>query len=144
MRTHCPSRGRTRRYIRCENFSTPDAGDALSNTWSIGRVTAQRKGPGSTQRIFWIPVWWRSSTETTRKDRPPDHVVDPGVDHLLASGAARAGGGGRLCHTERSHGSLSWSSTGTVTRLLVKLHLPAAPYLALISSHTCRQFTWAI
>ncbi len=92
MQTPCPSQGRRRRYIRCENFSIPDAGVALSNTWSIGRVTARRKGPGSTQRIFWIPVWWRNSTETTRKDRPPDHVEDLGVDHLLASGAARRGG----------------------------------------------------
>ncbi len=43
--------------------------------------------------IFWIPVWWRNSTETTREDRPPDHVEDLGVDLLLASGAARRGGG---------------------------------------------------
>ncbi len=128
MQTPCPSQGRKRRYIRCENFSIPDAGDALSNTWSIGRVTARRKGPGSTQRIFWIPVWWRNSTETTRKDRPPDHVVDPGVDHLLPEPLA----GGGLCHAERSYGSLSWSSTGTITRVLVWLHLPAAPYLVLI------------
>ncbi len=41
------------------------------------------------------------------------------------------------CHAERSYGSLSWSSTGTITRVLVRLHLPAAPYLVLIICHTC-------
>ncbi len=45
---------------------------------------------------------------------------------------------GGLCHAERSYGSLSWSSTGTITRVLVWLHLPAAPYLVLIICHTCR------
>ncbi len=42
------------------------------------------------------------------------------------------------CHAERSYGSLSWSSTGTITRVVVWLHLPAAPYLVLIICHTCR------
>ncbi len=42
------------------------------------------------------------------------------------------------CHAERSYGSLSWSSTGTITRVLVWLHLPATPYLVPIICHTCR------
>ncbi len=87
-----PSQWKARRYTRSENFSIPGAGAAFSSTWSTGRVTARRKGLGSTQRIFWTPAWWRISTETTRNDRPPDHAVDLGADHLLASGAARRGG----------------------------------------------------
>ncbi len=83
-----------KRYTRSENFSIPGAGGALSSTWSTGRVTVRRRGLGSTQMISWTPAWWRISTETTQKDQPPDHAVDPGVDHLLASGAARGGGGG--------------------------------------------------
>ncbi len=92
MRAPYPSQWRVRRYTRSENFSIPGAGGALSSTWSTGRVTARRRGLGSMQMIFWTPAWWRISTETTRKDRPPDHAVDPGADHLLASGAARRGG----------------------------------------------------
>ncbi len=85
---------RVRRYTRSENFLIPGTEGALSSTWSTGRVTVRRRGLGSTQMIFWTPAWWRISTETTRKDRAQDHAVDPGANHLLASGAARRGGGG--------------------------------------------------
>ncbi len=87
-----PFQCRVRRYTRSENFSIPGAGGALSSTWSTGRVTVQKKGLGSTQMIFWTPAWWKISTETTRKNRPPDHAVDLGADHLLGSGDARRGG----------------------------------------------------
>ncbi len=58
--------------------------------------TARRNGPGSAPRTFWIPPSPLISIGPIRKSQPRDHVEGPGVVCLLASGAARRGGGGSV------------------------------------------------
>ncbi len=54
-----------------------------------GKGTARRNGPGSMQRIFWIPLLPQTST---RIGRPRDPVEDPCVICLFMSGTAHRGG----------------------------------------------------
>ncbi len=84
-----------RRRTKFENCSIPGAGVEYSSIWLTGRGTARRSGPGSRQRTSSTPLSSRSFIGRIRRNRPLDHVVDPGVDSFLASGAARRGG---LCH----------------------------------------------
>ncbi len=75
--------------------------------------TARRSGPGSAPRTFWIPLSPQTFIGPIRKSQPRDHVEDPGVVCLLASGAARRRGG--LCHKSSLCGSLRSPPEGAIT-----------------------------
>ncbi len=119
---------------RTSRFQTPGSHSTipgrLGGLRPGGKVLGRRRGYSGSQFGGGIPqrppgktgpqTTWKTSASTTSSLPEP-----------------LAGGGG-LCHAERSHGSLSWSSTGTITRVLVWLHLQAAPYLVFIICHTCR------
>ncbi len=104
MRAPYPSQWRVRRYTRSENFSIPGAGARSPVLGRLGGFTARGEVLGQRRGYSGPPAWWRISTETTRKRPPPEPRGRPGADHLLASGAARRGGG--LCCRERPSGSL--------------------------------------
>ncbi len=133
-----PSWSTARRHIVCMNCWIPGAGAVCCSIWSTGRGSARRSVPGWTQAISWIPLSQRSSTDHTRRDRPPDHVEDPGVVRLLASGAARRG---RALSRPRLPYRLLSAARGSHP---LSIDFPISPRTwGWLFCHTCTSFTIA-
>ncbi len=81
-----------RRSTESRRFWTPVLGAEYFSTWSIGKGTVRRSGPGSMLRKSWSHLLPPTSIGAIRINRPQDPMVDPGVVCPLASGAARRRG----------------------------------------------------
>ncbi|KAL0176948.1 hypothetical protein M9458_029278 [Cirrhinus mrigala] len=67
---------------RSRKSCNPDVVVVSYNIWSTGKDTDQKKGRGSPELTFWIPLSWRISTLVIRNSL---HLVDE-VDHHDAGG----------------------------------------------------------